>query len=292
MDDKSWDLLLRRIREGRCTPFLGAGVNYGYLPLGGEIALQWSEEFGYPIASERADLPRVAQFIATEYGDSSEPKYRILDILKAKLVAPPYSMKGEPLTILAKLPFRTYITTNYDDLLYEALEKYANKHPKREVCKWYAGLELPPSQLSKAFEPTADTPILYHLHGHQSVPASLVLTEDDFLDFLIHMAQDKSFLPPVIQAALAGTLLFIGYRLADIDFRVLFRGLKYVTILAGQTKSIAVQLPVDPKTGDKDKAEMFISKYLGRVDVAVYWGDTKSFAVELTRRWEQRYGPI
>ena len=38
LEDKDWDPLLRRIKAGKCTPFLGAGAAYGVLPLGAEIA--------------------------------------------------------------------------------------------------------------------------------------------------------------------------------------------------------------------------------------------------------------
>jgi hypothetical protein len=289
MDEQSWDLLLTKIRVGKCTPFLGAGVNFGYLPVGRDIARKFSSKFKYPVTSERENLPRVAQFVATEFGERSAPKYEILELLTSAVTTPPYGKKDEPLTILSKLPFRIYITTNYDDLFLEALCKCTNKLPKQDICKWYPDLKVPPSPLSKTLELTKDSPILYHLHGHHSVPKSLVLTEDDFLDFLIYMARDEKFLPPVIQQALTGTLLFIGYRLADINFQVLFRGLKYVTSLAGQEKSVAVQLPVDPKSGNKERAENFITKYLGKVDVAVYWGNAQEFTKELARRWEKRY---
>lgn len=292
MDDKSWEVLLTRIRSARCTPFLGAGVNYGYLPLGGEIASDWALKYGYPVNKDKDDLSRVAQFMATDSGDSAYPKEKILDELAAKVKTPPYGAVDEPLTTLAKLPFPIYITTNYDDLLYDAFDKCTRKHPVRDICKWYAGLNVPPTVFTGGFEPSADKPVVYHLHGHRSVPDSVVLTDDDFLDFLIHMAQDKNLLPPAVQAALAGTLLFIGYRLADIDFRVLFRGLKYVTSLAGQKKSVAVQLPADASIGNKAKAEEFMTKYLGKVDVTVYWGNAKEFAAEIRQRWEKLYGPL
>ena len=48
LTDRDWDLLLKRINKGNCTPFLGAGVCYGVLPLGAEIAKEWVEEYGYP----------------------------------------------------------------------------------------------------------------------------------------------------------------------------------------------------------------------------------------------------
>ncbi|MFX0140182.1 MAG: hypothetical protein ACFFDN_41465 [Candidatus Hodarchaeota archaeon] len=38
MKDEDWNLLLRRIKEARCTPFLGAGSCSSYLTLSNQIA--------------------------------------------------------------------------------------------------------------------------------------------------------------------------------------------------------------------------------------------------------------
>ena len=38
------------------------------------------------------------------------------------------------------------------------------------------------------FKPSPQTPVVYHLHGHRSVIDSLVLTEDDYLDYLVNMS--------------------------------------------------------------------------------------------------------
>ena len=60
------------------------------------------------------------------------------------------------------------------------------------------------------------------------IPESLVLTEYDYLDFLAAISSNKKLLPPRIQKAFTdSSLLFLGYRIADWDFHVLFR------ILAG-----------------------------------------------------------
>ena len=55
----------------------------------------------------------------------------------------------------------------------------------------------------------------------------MVLTEDDYLEFLVRMNRDASepLLPPVIRTAFKDSLLFVGYSLSDWSFRVLFRGL-------------------------------------------------------------------
>ena len=38
LDEKSWQLLVQRVNDGKCTPFIGAGACYGVLPLGADIA--------------------------------------------------------------------------------------------------------------------------------------------------------------------------------------------------------------------------------------------------------------
>ena len=61
--DHQWELLLRRISKGECTPFLGAGASAGTLPLGGAIAQSWAEEHGYPL-DDVYDLARVSHYLA------------------------------------------------------------------------------------------------------------------------------------------------------------------------------------------------------------------------------------
>ncbi len=61
--DSQWDTLIWRLKAERCTPFLGAGASAPYMPLGGEVAHQWTEGTGYPFAN-RDDLPGVAQWMA------------------------------------------------------------------------------------------------------------------------------------------------------------------------------------------------------------------------------------
>src|SRR5262245_8862411 len=114
LSDNDWKLLLHRIKEGRCTPFLGAGAAYPALPLGRDLAEQWSTEHSYPLA-DRADLPRVAQYLAVTY-DSMWPKERLADSFK-KYAAPDFSARDEPHSVLSRLPLPIYMTTNYDDLM-------------------------------------------------------------------------------------------------------------------------------------------------------------------------------
>ncbi len=274
----NWNLLLSRIESGNCTPFLGAGAAAGTLPLGAEIARRWADESGYPL-SDIADLARVAQFIAV-HDDPMAPKERLCAELK-KHALPDFANEDEPHAALADLPLSVFVTTNYDDFMLEALRS-KGKDPKREICRWNSSPTVAdvPRVLDPGFVPTPASPVVFHLHGHFDVPDSLVLTEDDYLDFLVAISRDDGLLPHQIQKALAGaSLLFLGYRLADWDFRVIHRGL----VMAGEQSlrrlSVNVQLP----PADHPSRE-YLERYFGAMNVQVYWGKASDFARELRER--------
>jgi SIR2-like domain len=274
-----WQRLLARILDGKCTPFLGAGACVGTLPLGGDVARRWAEEEGYPLEDE-SDLARVAQFVSVN-GDPMWPKEKICTELRG--VGPPdFDRPGEPHAVLAELPIPLYVTTNYDDFMLQALRR-AGKQPVREVCRWNDFLRETPSVFdADGFVPTVDAPLVYHLHGTLDMPESIVLTEDDYLDFLVAVSRREDVLPARIQGALASTsLLFLGYRLADSNFRVLHRGLLAASPPGLRRVSIAVQLP----PGDSESARTYLARYFIAMSVSVYWGDVAEFAETLRDRW-------
>jgi hypothetical protein len=72
LEEKDWDRLLQRIKDGKCTPFLGAGVCSGMIPVGSQIASEWAKKYEYPMV-DSYDLIRVAQFVAVTV-DAMTPK--------------------------------------------------------------------------------------------------------------------------------------------------------------------------------------------------------------------------
>jgi|SRR5215469_14106530 len=83
-EKKDWDDLLWFIRKGICTPFIGAGASYPFLPLGGELANDWADRFNYPL-KDSMDLPKVAQFMAIDHFEM-HPKYRIAEEFQNRLL--------------------------------------------------------------------------------------------------------------------------------------------------------------------------------------------------------------
>jgi len=233
------------------------------------------------------DLIRVSQFVAV-ITDAMTPKEMICKKIKEKLkeVAPSYFDNPDELHgVLAELPLPVYITTNYDDFMVQALESRGKK-PDQEICRWNKNLKKS-KRMSSDFDPTPEKPLVFHFHGSYKIPKSLVLTEDDYLDFFAANSMGQNLLPPRIQEALTGTsLLFLGYSITDWDFRVLFR------ILADYLKEkdrthLSVQLvPRDVSETQIEKAQKYLDRYFADLNIHVYWQDCCEFAKELRTRWK------
>lgn len=285
MDDASWERLIRAIKEGRCTPFIGAGMCYGMLPLGGEIARKWGAEHNYPM-SDSYDLIKVSQYLAvTQF--PMFPKDEIIGMLSKPTAPPKFSDTNQPHRVLADLPLATYITTNYDDFMAQAL-KSRYRDPKEEICRWNSQIRKQPSLFDEGYKPTPANPVVFHLHGHLREPYSLVLTEDDYFDFLVNTSQDAQIIPPPIQRSFTQTsLLFIGYRLADWNFRVLLQSLMRFMEEGLKRHHIAVMLaPPDIPDGQQQRALDYWNEYYRRLDIQVCWATASDFMTELRARWD------
>ena len=127
------------------------------------------------------------------------------------------------------------------------------REPVQEICKWNDSLPVreDPAPLGDddKYEPTPEKPVVFHLHGRLGIPESMVLTEDDYLEFLVTLAERSepdqylALLPHQVARALSSTsLIFIGYGLKDWDFRVIHRGLVIRGNAALRRMSVTVQL--------------------------------------------------
>lgn len=288
LKEKVWEILLERILEKKCTPFLGAGACAGALPLGGELSRDLADAQDYPF-EDRADLLRVTQFIAVK-SDARRAKSMVVDRLKKaglpKFVNPPdFTAPDEPHGLFASLNLPTYLTTNYDDFMVRAL-RTAEKEPRREVCRWHSGLSKIPSvfETEPAYRPSPANPLVFHLHGYDKEPDSLVLTEDDYLKFTINVTREPARLPPLVRDAIsASTLLFVGYRLADWNFRLLFQMVRpdpeYI--------SVAVLIPPGPNEPSPEDAQQYLDEYYGAMNLKMFWGTAREFSSELRKRWAE-----
>ena len=289
LTEDDWGTLLDRIRDGECTPFLGAGACCGNLPLGREVATEWAQKYAYPL-DDKEHLPRVAQYLAIR-SDRMRPKEKLLEAFRSRVGTntPDFRMEDELHGVLADLPIPVYLTTNYDPFMKSALQS-RNRGCEREYCRWNESLRRRPTIFEHNYEPTKDRPLVYHLHGYDELAESLVLTEDDYLDFLVSFAQNQlALLPnPILRRVAETTLLFLGYSLLDLDFRTLFRSVETCLRNGIGRSHVSVQLvPVGKQATDEERqcAQDYLERYFGRLEIHMYWGTCRDFARELRTRW-------
>ena len=282
LEERTWSHLLERISKHRCLPFLGAGASVPAIPSSSTIAATWAKKYNYP-GDNPTNLVEVAQFLAVQFGPLT-PKEEILKQLDG-VVPPDFNAADEPHGLLADLPLLVYLTTNYDDFMVRAL-KSRHRDPHRDLCRWWGLDESDPSN-NLSFEPTLANPLVFHLHGH-TIPESIVVTEDDYLSFLRHIASIEELLLPACIGRIMrySPCVFIGYRLADWNFRLLLQDLQRWQIQKLAHGSIAVLKP----PGDDELARRqteYLNKYYATMKLEVYWGTAREFAAELRERWNK-----
>jgi hypothetical protein len=115
------------------------------------------------------------------------------------------------------------------------------------------------------------------------------------LDYLSRISRDHEYLLPTsIQDALAQyTLLFLGYRLEDLDLKVILRGL-LPRLNLSQFKVLRVAAQIESEIVDDAKIEevtAYFQRYFTESRIEIYWGTTQQFVNELYSRWrEQNHG--
>ncbi len=310
---QKWPALLRNLQRKRCTPILGPGLTE---PLWGsyrQIAQTWAKKYHFPMSPyDRENLPQVAQYLSV-HQDRMFPrdefqihleeviKRRYLEKLPQLNDAPLEEMLVligarqreenlyEPHKVLAGLPLPIYITTDPSPLLTQALTA-AGKDPQREICRWNSDAEFLPSIYDEnpAYRPSEQQPLIYHLFGILEEPGTLVLTEDDYFDFLIGVTSNKDLIPAVIRRALVdAALLFLGFQIDDWNFRVLFRSIMSREGGGRRRDYAHVAAQISPEEGrilEPERARHYLEEYFQSEDISIYWGNVEDFTKELAKQ--------
>lgn len=328
--EASWRVLLENIAEGVCTPFLGPGVTADLLPGPADLAQILAGEYHYPLPHVH-DLARVGQFIAAE--DNRRLRKRVVQVLAEGFLrhqgCPPGThdpRRGLSMTIqfsgwlppadalaggeihhqLATLGLPLYLTTNFDCFLWAALRsrRPAEEQEKvrREVVPWRRGTSRNPGSAHYDLDPPwrDGEQVVLHLFGTDEDLLSMVLTEDDYLDYLTSISRDyEAVFPSSVAAHLASSsLLFLGYDLHDLALKVILRGLLANLDLGGfGMKHVAVQLESSVTDSSRQQEVLdYLRKYFTKssnVEIDVYWGSPHQFVADLHDRyqaWQQEGG--
>jgi hypothetical protein len=184
--------------------------------------------------------------------------------------------RSNPLLILASFPLPIYLTTGYHDFMEVAL-KFAGKQPRTEFSRWHGDLARIPAVLDGAYVPTRNEPLVYHLHGYDAYPASLVLTEDHHLKFLVDCSRDAGrdtdpIHSRVREAVSASSLMVLGYDLRSWEFRSILWGL-----IRRRSQSLTSVTSIQLQPSELERR--YLDNYLGSEEIQfkAYWGSVEEY---------------
>ena len=246
----------KAVAAGQCILFLGAGVHapppegspFSYPeearpPIGSTLSRLLAEECGFAEDFPHEDpgnLQRVG--LAYEIDDSREGL--VDEIVTAVSVG---KTPSPMLRALARMSFPIVITTNYDHLFEQALRE-AGKEPRISVYKPNLDASAP-EETTEHLDPTPDSPVVYKLHGDIDERGSLVVTDEDYIQFVLRMSDKKPYdpIPESLKVPLTTQkTLFIGYSLLDYNLRLLLKTLRRKIDPASRAKMYSIDYMPDP----------------------------------------------
>ncbi|HSV84975.1 MAG TPA: CHAT domain-containing protein [Levilinea sp.] len=312
--------LLTFIKGRRCTPIIGPGLAEPLIGSHREIAQRWANKHHYPMLPQgRESLPQVTQYLSI-FQSQIFPKMALGEYLKEEIqrkyagdllpdllddwatldevidaAGAAYRKRNpnDPYTLLAQLPLPIYITTNQHNLLASALRE-AGKSPEVIICPWNNKVEQIQSlyRLKEDYRPDRSRPLIFHLFGRLDEPDSVVLTEDDYFNFLIGVTKNWDLIPPIIGRALTDSaLLFLGFQIDEWSFRILLRSF-LSRDGADRLKTYAhVAAQIEPEEGrfiEPERARSILEKYLAiNASVSIFWGSADDFLQQLWQELNQ-----
>jgi len=199
MKERHWTSLVTSLRHGQCVLMLGQEVSAAPGD-GAAVVSRNNESFAEALMRRLSDeleedgrrvigdsLAAVAQQYEDAAGFGTNAlRARAEKFYNSGALAPSALHRG-----LASLPFGLVVTTCHDDLMLRAL-KEAGKSPLAYRYHMRGDKRDNPEFVLSG---SASAPVVYHLFGTAREPGSLVLSENDLLDFLIAIVSERPPLP-------------------------------------------------------------------------------------------------
>jgi WD40 repeat protein len=188
--------LVEQLARGNGVVFVGAGLSQGAgLPNWSVLLSSLAESINLP-PHLRVDPLKVAQHYENARGRQALISH-IIEQTDATGNGPTDNHRR-----LLRLGVRTWVTTNYDDLIEQTLHEAGER-----FAKVVRDQDLPYA--------SADTMTLVKLHGDREQPDTIVITQQDYNTYFRRFPRVKDKLAGLL---LEKTFLFVGYSINDPDF--------------------------------------------------------------------------
>ena len=304
----NWESICIKVREGRFSPILGPELGEELFGATQEQAARLADKYKFPLASNgRSDLAKVAQFISVDRGREHACEALAIDFVERLGGSYPGELPGllqdavdasranpaSPYRLLSAkdLSASIYLNAGYETMLLRVL-KAEGRNPEPVFGPW-RGAEVAQKPQPKNPTPTPDTPWVYHIFGVFGKPDTMVLTEDDFFDYLITSSRLNLLLPALLSKLMESSLVFLGFRLDDWRFRVLYRLIvtqQGASALSGRCH-VGVQVnPGEQSVADVNRTIRYMTKYFqggnssNAPSISIYWGSPADFLAQLQQQ--------
>ncbi len=292
MKERHWNSLVATMRRGQCTLVLGPELSASDAA-GAVMAHSLADALARALADELDNDGRRVEgstlaAIAQQYEDSEGFGPAALRAEAERFYRGIGAVPSPVHQLLAALPFPLVLSTCQDALFCQALRQ-ADKTPVLQRYNLRADRRDNPEFLIPG---TPQAPTVYHLFGIATEPGSLVLSENDILDFLIAIVAENPPLPNSLLRALkkpGQSYLFLGFGIRHWHLRVLLKVILR-SLGVGHAGSAVVAEPLltlEPR--DRDDTILF---YRRGTRVEVEDAEIEGFLRTLTQRYAAEGGYI
>lgn len=228
MTNFEWRKLKKDFEEGRCVIMIGphlAGLQRdgGEVPLVEELSLHLAEVLDEEKIKYDKKAVRSLSYIALRFLSIEGARRVDLEDMAKDFILDNTKTVPEVYKSLAQLPAQLIVNTNPDNFIERALREQG----KQAMSYFYnfrreQELQIDIDKLS------IERPLVYNLFGSLDKQESLVLTEEDQVDFIRNVVKEVPRIPTEIMSQFDDrkTYLFFGFNLENWQFRLLLDGLQ------------------------------------------------------------------
>lgn len=224
LTDQDWRRLAETIQRGNCVLLLGPAVavrerDPQRVALTVSLARALAEKAGPDAANINSDDFRHAAQVFLGSGGADRVD---LELAVRDFFAPLAQETTDLHRRLAELPFSLCVNTTHDRFLANAF-KAVGKTPQLG----YYNFRKP--SITTALNASPKNPLVFSLYGDLDDPDSLVLTENDLLDFLVGVIKNAPPLPSYVTARFSApdtSFLFLGFGFQRWYVRILLHVLQ------------------------------------------------------------------
>lgn len=277
MTDEDWEMLLFTIRTGNCILLLGPEVSTDIVQgrrktrtsiLANRLADKLASR-GRMDVLDRDNLAHVAQLYASAVSKTD------LQLTTAQFYGQSAAQPNPVYAELAHLPFGLIVSATHDDAMEKALGVR-----KPFLMDWYS-FHGNRKDIVKSY--SQEQPLVYHLYGSVREPQSLVISENDLLDFLVAIISQNPALPSNIRSEFRSRdkcFLFLGFGFRQWYLRILLHVLQEDK---RNSRSFAFE---EIAAQDDPSLQHAIVYYKEKYRLGVYAMEPGTFVTELRRRYQ------